>query len=346
MDRSMPPSMITNVTPVASTNKTAVSPARPRSVAGWRKLGWTIPTTRTKTTSVPNGNHFLRSSVFNLASSFSHSWLNHVFDEVDLTGLRARGGLGSVRDLPVAHDENVVAQSDRLLEGVRGQHDGKPFACQTANELVDFLLGADIQTPGRMVEDENPGVRVQPFRQDDLLLVPARQAETQRSNARRAYLQPRDPGFRQISFFPRIDQPKARQFGESGKGDVGRNGQKQHQSLDAAIAGDAANAALDRIGRRRQQRLAAGDPESAGRMGRKACQRARQRLAPRANDPCNAQDLAGVKLEADVSIRFAAREAVRLQHNTILKGPLQRFVVIVRLQGSADHEPVQRRDIR
>ncbi len=62
MERSMPPSMMTKVTPVARMNSTAVSLARSKSALGCRKLGWAIPTRTTRTASVASGSHFRRSS--------------------------------------------------------------------------------------------------------------------------------------------------------------------------------------------------------------------------------------------------------------------------------------------
>ena len=57
IERSMPPSMMTKVTPVARMKSTAVSPASWSSVAGCRKTGWAMPTIATRTTSVASGSH-------------------------------------------------------------------------------------------------------------------------------------------------------------------------------------------------------------------------------------------------------------------------------------------------
>ena len=56
----------------------------------------------------------------------------------------------------------------------------RPSAVKRANELVDFLLGADVEAARRMIEDENPGLGVQPFRQHDFLLVAAGKVEAER----------------------------------------------------------------------------------------------------------------------------------------------------------------------
>ena len=88
--------------------------------------------------------------------------------------------------------------------------------------------------------------------------------------------------------------------GEIGQRDVGGDRQEEHQALDAPLARDVADAEVDRLGGRRQPHLAAADDEAAAVMRRKAGERARQLLAPGADDAGNAQNLAGVQLEADV----------------------------------------------
>ena len=58
-----------------------------------------------------------------------------------------------------------------------------PFFSSAREQPVDLRLGADIDADGRLVEDEQLGAVVQPFADDDLLLVAARQAGGQRAPA-------------------------------------------------------------------------------------------------------------------------------------------------------------------
>ena len=84
----------------------------------------------------------------------------------------------------VAHDKHAVTEADRLFERVRRQDDRQTLSGEGANELVDFLLGADVQASGRVVENKDSGLRVQPFGQNDLLLVAARKVEAERHGCR------------------------------------------------------------------------------------------------------------------------------------------------------------------
>ena len=63
-DRSMPPSMMTKVTPVARMNRTAVSLASCSRVEGSRNTGSITPTTVTRMTRVASGSHCRSLSTF------------------------------------------------------------------------------------------------------------------------------------------------------------------------------------------------------------------------------------------------------------------------------------------
>jgi hypothetical protein len=63
-----------------------------------------------------------------------------------------------------------------------------------ADQFVDLLLGADVPTAGRMVEDHDPRSGVQPLGEHDLLLVAAGEVEAERPDAGRADAQPESRG--------------------------------------------------------------------------------------------------------------------------------------------------------
>ena len=185
-------------------------------------------------------------------------------------GFCARVGVGAMRDLAVAHNENGVAESDRLLQSVRGQNDREALAGQAADELVNLLLGADVEASGWVIENENSGLGVQPFREDDLLLIAAGKVEAQGVDVRRADFEPGDPVRRNASLLPRVDQTEAREAGEVGQSDVGRNRQEENEPLDAPFARDVADAEIDGVGRRFEPHLAVDDFEICRRCGEKS----------------------------------------------------------------------------
>src|SRR5687768_4103010 len=71
----------------------------------------------------------------------------------------------------VAHHEQAVAQPEDLLQLGGDEDDGHALAGQLCDELLDLRLGADVDAPGGLVEDQHLGLRDQPAGQQDLLLV-------------------------------------------------------------------------------------------------------------------------------------------------------------------------------
>ena len=146
----------------------------------------------------------------------------------------------------------LVAEADRFFERVRRQDDRQAFPGQRANELIDLLLGADVQASGRVIENKDPRLCVQPFGQNDLLLVAAGEVEAERLDAGRPNPQPVDPVSRDAPLLLPVDQAISRQAGEIRQGDIGRDGQEENETFDAAFARDVADAEIDGVGRRLQ----------------------------------------------------------------------------------------------
>ena len=87
-----------------------------------------------------------------------------------------------------------MAEADRLLQRVGGQDHGDALGGHGADQLVDLLLGADIEAAGR--DGRGSGcatLRVEPLGQHHLLLVAAGEVEAERIDAGRADVQPLRP---------------------------------------------------------------------------------------------------------------------------------------------------------
>ena len=99
IERSMPPSMMTKVTPVARMNSTAVSPASWSSVDGSRKAGCDDADhgdqddQRGERQPLPQP---VRRRFVSIMSR--HRRLHHVPDQIDLARLVCRGSVGAVGD--------------------------------------------------------------------------------------------------------------------------------------------------------------------------------------------------------------------------------------------------------
>src|SRR5271166_3951276 len=340
----MPPIMITKVTPVASTNRTAVSLASCKSVAGSRKPGWKAPTRAINSASVTIGIHWRMRSNSSLPIR-ARIGSNHVADEVDLLGLGAGVRRRAIGHHAVAHHQHGVAETDRLLQRIGGENDRDPFMGDRSHEFVHFLLGPDVEPSRRMIEDEDAGPGVQPFRQDDLLLIAAAEVEAQRIDAGGSHLEALDPGFRQPLLLAEVDEPVWRKALEAGQRDVGGDREEQHESLDPPLTGNIAELDVEGVGRRRKPHLAAADDETPAIMWQEARERTGQFLAARPENAGDAQNFSGVELEADIPVGIAATKAIELEHDVVAKRPLQGFAIIFRLEPPSDHQTVERFDI-
>src|SRR6185503_556615 len=172
IDRSMPPEMITNVTPRASTPLTVVASRIPTMLSNSRKLGEAIENTTTIAISTPNASSVWtalepRPRRAGRAAGSRSSW------GVGWSMFGPRGGAprrighdlllaGSAgqlrRDPPLAHHEDAMAHAQHLGQLRRDHQDRFALAGQLVHQLVDLALGADVDPTSRLVEQQDLGV--------------------------------------------------------------------------------------------------------------------------------------------------------------------------------------------
>ena len=89
-----------------------------------------------------------------------------------------RGVLEAVAGDDAAAPENMqrVGKLVDLRQIGGDQDDPGALLQQRADQPIDFDLGADVDADGRLVEDEELGAVIEPFADDDFLLVAAGQA--------------------------------------------------------------------------------------------------------------------------------------------------------------------------
>src|SRR6476660_5247629 len=89
-------------------------------------------------------------------------------------------GIGAVEltaNPAVTHHENAVAEAENLRE-LRGDHDdGGAAREQLAHQPIYLDLAAHVDAARWLVEEKQLGVRVEPLRDHDLLLVAPAQLE-------------------------------------------------------------------------------------------------------------------------------------------------------------------------
>ena len=206
-----------------------------------------------------------------------------------------------------------------------------------AHQLVDLLLGADVEAAGRMVEDQHPRLRLQPLGQHHLLLVAAGEVEAERLDAGRADPQPLDPvAWPARRSLPVSMMPCRVRLAEVGQRDVGGHRQEQHQPLDPPLARDIADPGVDRLGR--ASRSAAGRPPTRSVPPSCGAKPASVRVSSSRPEPITPampriSPACSVKLDAPgrpgrATSSFASTSTAGRV------GPLQRLAVVFRLQAA------------
>ena len=78
--------------------------------------------------------------------------------------------------MSVGHDTDAIGDAENLRHLGGDNDDRLPLLCHLYDQLIDLILGAHIDAAGGFVHQEHRGIPLQPFAEDDLLLVSAREA--------------------------------------------------------------------------------------------------------------------------------------------------------------------------
>ena len=87
--------------------------------------------------------------------------------------------------MAVAHDKDPVTDTDQLRHFGRDHHDSLALLGKLQDQLIDLVLGADVDAAGRLVEEQDLRLRQQPAAKNDLLLVAAGEVLDERLLRRR-----------------------------------------------------------------------------------------------------------------------------------------------------------------
>ena len=85
-----------------------------------------------------------------------HRQVERAGDDVALGDLAAAQ---FAQDAPVIEDGDAIAAADQLVIVGGVEQDGRAGVGKAAQQLVDLLLGADVDAAGGIVEQDDPGVR-------------------------------------------------------------------------------------------------------------------------------------------------------------------------------------------
>ena len=189
-----------------------------------------------------------------------------------------------------AHHEHAVGEPEDLLELGGDEQHAEAVVGQRHEQVVDRPLGADVDPARGLVGDEHLRPAQQHAREEQLLLVAARQRARRRAGA----VRPHRPALERLAGAPALgaaaDEAVAADAAQAGQGDVLRDRAPEQQPVLLARLGDHRHARAQPRPRAARQLVAAGhlapSPRSGARRRRsrapaRCARRRRARRGPR-----------------------------------------------------------------
>ncbi len=178
-----------------------------------------------------------------------------------------------------------------------------PGIGEAAQELIDLLLGGDVDAARRVVEQDDARLGHQPFGDDDLLLVAARQRAGRDVGSAGADREELDHVADELRLAGAIDHAAARDALERGEGEVVAKRHRQHQPFRLAVLGNEGHADRRRLRRvrARGRDRRAGDPNFARYAAQHAKQRKQKLALALPVEPAEPDHFARVRMEGNVA---------------------------------------------
>src|SRR6267143_3486070 len=194
------------------------------------------------------------------------------------------------------HDVDAVTDPEQLRHFRRDHDDRLAGVGELVDDAIDLVLGADVDTAGRFVQDQDFRIGEQPFRQHHFLLIAAGQVAGSLINigaadAHAIAIIARHPQLPDI-----VDDPAGRDAAEIGKRDVLAHVVGEQEAELLAVFGDVGKAGVDGAADGREVDLAAVQGSAAGNLA-----------APGAADPAHGElGAAGAHQPGDADVLAAA----------------------------------------
>src|SRR5262249_8402135 len=147
------------------------------------------------------------------------------------TGLRDfRAGHGT--DQPAfAQQQHASAEQLDLVELGRYEEDGDSLGRDRSDQAVDLVFGADVDSVGRLVEEEHAHLLREPASEDRLLLVPAGELAHRRPQRTGADVETFDRGAGVTALSAKLQEASAGEPVEKGQGHVLPDGHARNEPV-------------------------------------------------------------------------------------------------------------------
>ena len=156
---------------------------------------------------------------------------------------------------------------------------------------MDLRLRVDVDSLGGFIQEEDPGVRGEPFRQDDLLLVSSGEVADRLVVACELQLHPLQRLVHERQLEAPADDAQPGRPADHGQRGVVEDAEVLHDALAATILADIGDPGGEGLGRRAKGEHVAVEPDGAGLRLLYPEQDSRDLRAPAADEPRQADDL-------------------------------------------------------
>jgi hypothetical protein len=209
--------------------------------------------------------------------------------------------------LLLVHHQNAVAETEQLDGVRRDQQDRGPGGRQLAHELVDLLLGADVDAPRRLGQQVDLGGQWEPFCNGHLLLVAAAQAQYGLAGRLQADAQFLDQLVDEPAFPLAVDEPEPVEPIETGQRQVLADRKLNDEPFSLPVLRDVRDPLLHRAARSPhvQWPILTFDRALHGKQPEESRQQFPLALSLQPTQP---QDFAPVQIEAHVMESLARRQ--------------------------------------
>src|SRR5690606_40757927 len=151
-------------------------------------------------------------------------------------------------DVSGAHRVDAVAHAEQLGQFGRDHQDAFALIDQFVDQLIDLVLGADVDASGRLVEDEQFRPGEDPLAENDLLLVAAGEVSGELVHRGGLDAELAAQALGDGGDLVQIEHALLGDLVQPGQGEVLAQVVVEVQSVPLAVLGGVGDAGLDRVG--------------------------------------------------------------------------------------------------
>ena len=241
-------------------------------------------------------------------------------------------------DAAVADDQDGVGEAEDFFDLAGDDDDGVAGGGEAADEGVDLGAGADIDTAGRLIEQQHSRAVHEPAGEEDLLLVSSGEGHRGPVGVGGTQFQRLDLLAGDLALGAFVEEPALGESRHRRQGHVHEDRLVEHQALALALLGREADAGVDGVDDRAAAQRLAGDLDGAGGGAARAVDGFEDLGPSGADQPGEPDHLAGADRERHVLEDAGESEALDLEDGGRIGGDRDRRREHV-LDRSTGHQP-------